>query len=62
MLAKRYSLVTIQDSTLLDCSLPTAVREESGEGAGCAACGGTARTLSRPGGAVIGGTARTLQE
>ncbi len=38
----------MQVSPLLDSSLPTAVRQESGVGAGGAACG-TARTYSRPG-------------
>src|SRR5216684_5338123 len=43
-----YSLkaVTIQVSSLLDSSLPTAAREEYGVGAGCAAAGCTARTHS----------------
>jgi hypothetical protein len=48
-------MVTRQVSPLLDCSLPTAVRQESGEGAGGAAAGGTAHTPARPGGAAAGG-------
>ncbi len=47
--------VTMQVSFLLDCSLPTAVRQGSGVGAGWAAAGGPARTHSRPGGAAAGG-------
>src|SRR6266852_8257211 len=44
-----YSLkaVSIQVSSLLDSSLPTAVREEYGVGAGCAAAGCKARTHSK---------------
>ncbi len=45
----------MQLSPLLDFSLPTAVRQGSGGGAGLAACGGQARTPSRPGGAAAGG-------
>ncbi len=46
----------MQVCPLLDSSLPPAVRQGSGEGAGCAAAGGgTTRTLSRPGGAAAGG-------
>jgi len=46
-----YSLkaVTIQVSSLLDSSLPTAAREEYEVGAGFAACGCKARTHSLAG-------------
>ncbi len=47
--------VTLQVSPRLDSSLPTAVRQGSGGGAGDATCGGIARTPSRPGGAAAGG-------
>jgi hypothetical protein len=42
-------LVPMQVSPLLDSSLPAAVRQEEGVGAGGAAAGGIARTHSRPG-------------